>query len=251
MHPGILYVAADRNVRLRSSIDWLMLILSSMWKRLGQPLSGKQIAVTIVAVLIMAGLGDELYHGASSLWHRRLLEKAIPAALVGVRGQREALIGAIESYKARFGYYPPLYTGPGQARGVLNPLCYELLGARFDAKDSQFYVPITKDGLAVDEVQKLFNMHSFSNCLAFPIAPTNFLANRLLTCAPLTKDTDAFGVAVSFTEVTTEPFWEDFEFSPWRYTTNPAEHNPGKFDLWVEVDVAGKHFTIGNWPEVK
>jgi hypothetical protein len=39
--------------------------------------------------------------------------------------------------------------------------------------------------------------------------------------------------------------------TPWRYPTNPAEHNPDKSDLWIEVNVAGKHFTIGNLPEVK
>jgi hypothetical protein len=81
--------------------------------------------------------------------------------------------------------------------------------------------------------------------------PTNFLANRPLAITPLTKEADVFGIGLSYTEFTLESFWEDFEFTPWRYVTNPAEHNPGKFDLWVEVNVAGKHFTIGNWPEVK
>jgi hypothetical protein len=222
-----------------------------MWKSLGKPLSGKQMAVTVGVLVVVAGVGDELYRGIASLWHRHLLERAIPTALSGVRSQRDDLIAAIESYKSQFGYYPPLYTVPGPARGVLNPLCYELLGSRFNAKDSQFYIPVTKDGLARDDVQKLFNTHSFSNCLAFPTTPTNFLANRPLTCAPLAKGSDALGVTVSFTEITPAWFWEDFEFSPWRYTANPAGHNPGKFDLWVEVDVAGKHFTIGNWPEVK
>jgi len=35
--------------------------------------------------------------------------------------------------------------------------------------------------------------------------------------------------------------------SPWRYAADPAEHNKGRFDLWIEVDVLGQHFLIGNW----
>jgi hypothetical protein len=84
-----------------------------------------------------------------------------------------------------------------------------------------------------------------------PNFPTNFLLNRPLTCGPLTRGAEAFGVAVSYTEITSEAFWDDFECTTWHYATNPAEHNPGKFDLWVEVTVAGNHFTIGNWPAVQ
>jgi hypothetical protein len=222
-----------------------------MWKRLGQPLSGKQMAATVGVLLLAAGAVYGLYHGVAFLWHRHMLDRAIPSALAGLRTQRDALSSAIESYKAQFGYYPPLYTIPGHSRGVLNPLCYELVGTRFDAKAGEFRIPVTKDALTVDDAQKYFNARSFSNCLGFPASPTNFLSNRPLAFGPLTREVDAFGIAVSYTEVTAERFWDDFEFSTWRYVTNPAEHNPGKFDLWVEVNVAGKHFTIGNWAQVQ
>src|SRR5260370_42221576 len=99
-----------------------------MWKRLGQPLSGKQMAVVVLLVLLAAGAVYGLYCGVAALWHRRMAEQSIPAALAGLRKQRDELIDLIESYKTHFGYYPPLYSGPGQTRGQLNPLCYELLG---------------------------------------------------------------------------------------------------------------------------
>jgi hypothetical protein len=222
-----------------------------MWKRLGQPLSGKQMAAVVALVLLASAAVYGLYLGIAGLWHHRMLEQSIPAALAGVRAQRDELASVIEAYKAHFGYYPPLYTSLGQNRGILNPLCYELLGTRYETNRRAFSIPITKDGLSVDEAQKYFNVHSFSNCLSYPSLPTNFLSNRALTTAPLGNDTDAFGVGVIYTEIIAQPFWEDFEFTTWRYTTNPAEHNPGKFDLWVEMMVAGKHFIIGNWPEVK
>jgi hypothetical protein len=222
-----------------------------MWKRLGQPLSGKQMTIAVMLVLAIAGAFYGAYRGAANFWHLRTLEKVIPAALDGLRNQRDALSGTIEEYKRQLGYYPPLLTGPGNSRGVINPLCYEMLGTRFDSNRGDFHISVSKDTLSIDEVQKYFNMRSFSNSLPFPTWPTNFLAGRPLAIAPFSKECDAFGLGISFTDIVPERFWEDFEFTVWRYATNPAEHNPGKFDLWVEVNVAGKHFTIGNWPEVK
>jgi hypothetical protein len=209
------------------------------------------MATATLMVLLASGTVYGIYLGVAWVWHRAMLERSIPAALAGVRSQRETLIGLIESYNRQFGYYPPMFTPSGPARGVLNPLCYELLGVRFDAKTKAYYIPVTKDGLSIDEALKYFNTRSFSNCVIIPNMPTNFLANRALAVAPMTTDAQVFGVGLGWTEITPESFWGDFEFTPWRYATNPAEHNPGKFDLWVEVNVAGKHFTIGNWAEVQ
>ena len=221
-----------------------------MWKRLRQRLSAKEMLAVTSVVLLTAGIIYGGYRSAAALWHRRLLAQAIPGALAGARAQRDILVDLIESYKSRFGYYPPLFTAAGLDRGVINPLCYELMGARFEAKTRQFYIPATKDGLSVDVVENYFHMHSFSNCLVFPRLPTNFLANQPLSVSPLTQDGEIFGVGLGYTDFTPEGFWDDFQVSPWRYVTNPAEHNPGKFDVWVDIKVAGKHFRIGNWPEV-
>jgi hypothetical protein len=191
------------------------------------------------------------YRGVTAIWHHRAIERAIPNVLTGLRGQRDMMVDAIESYKKQFGFYPPLFTAAGPERGLLNPLCYELLGVRFEPKTAQFYIPSSKDGLSADEAQKYFNARSFSNCFPFPALPTNFMANRPFPITPLVKDIDLYGIGVGYTEFTPEALWEDFEFTPWRYVTNPAQHNPGKFDLWIEANVDRKHFTIGNWAEVK
>lgn len=222
-----------------------------MWKRLRQPLSLKQM-LGVMALLFLMGAG--VYGvglGATTVWHRHLLGGSIPAALAGVRTQRDQLLGIIEGYKAQFGYYPPLLTGPGPARGVVNPLYYELQGAQFDPRTAAFYVRTIKEGLALEEVRKHLNMSSFSNCAPFIPRPTNFLANRALAVEAMSEGSELLGVGLAYTEFTPQPFWGDYQFTAWRYATNPAQHNPGKFDLWVEIKVAGKHFTIGNWPEVK
>jgi len=205
-----------------------------------------------VAVVLLAGATlYGLYCGAAALWHRHRLERTIPDALSGIRKQRQELIAIIERYKGQFGYYPPMAIGPGAERGKINPLCYELLGVQFDPSRAEYHIPITKDALSVDETQKYFNSRAFSNCFVYPKVPTNFLANRALGVAMMTREADLYGVGVNYTELTSDEFWGDYEFSPWRYSSNPAAHNPDKFDLWVEVKVAGRHFTIGNWPQVQ
>lgn len=133
----------------------------------------------------------------------------------------------------------------------MNPLCYELIGVQFDNKRSEFHISATKDPMPMEEVQKYFNVRWFSNCLAFPNVPTNFLANRKMPVQLISRDAEAFGVGLPYTEFTPEACWYDYKISPWRYLTNPAEHNRGKFDIWVDVNVAGEHFTVGNWPEVR
>jgi hypothetical protein len=222
-----------------------------MWKELRQPLSPKEMAAVVVLVVLTGASLYGLYRGGASLWHQRMLERAIPVALDGVRAERETLIGLIETYKAHFGYYPPLLMGAGTDRGVINPLCYELVGAQFDPRAKAFHVSITKDPMTLDEVKKYFNMSSFSNSVTFPATATNFLAGKPLAISPMTKDGELLGVSLRYTDFTSEQFWYDFDFSCWRYLTNPAQHNPGKFDIWIDIEVAGKHFTIGNWPEVK
>jgi hypothetical protein len=95
-----------------------------MWKRLRQPLTSKQTVLTATMVLLAGGTVYGLYCGVAALWHRQMLERSIPRALAGVRAQREELSHIIESYKAHFGFYPPLLTAAGPNRGVVNPLCY-------------------------------------------------------------------------------------------------------------------------------
>ena len=208
-------------------------------------------AVIATALVLLAGaIVYGLYTGVAALWHRQMLVRTIPAALDGVRKQREEMVQIIEQYKRHFGYYPPLFTPAGPDRGVLNPLCYELMGVRFDPKRKEFRISTSKDTLPVSLLLKDFHILAFSNSVEFPLVATNFVTDQSLTITPLTKETELFGIAISYTDFIPEPFWADYDFSAWRYATNPAQHNPGKFDLWVDISVAGRHFTVGNWPEV-
>jgi hypothetical protein len=70
---------------------------------------------------------------------------------------------------------------------------------------------------------------------------------------------------VSLVEVHEKPesigvlsFWPDWEsansdalaeirFGSWRYNSSKPEHNPGGFDLWIEIQAPGTNIVIGNW----
>jgi hypothetical protein len=222
-----------------------------MWKKLRQPLSAAQMAGAVAVVLIGSAVFYGVYRGTAALWHRYLVARSIPEALAGIRKQRQELITIIETYKRQLGYYPPMFTLPGSDHGKINPLCYELLGVQYEPTRSEFHIRITKDPLSSGEAQKYFNSRWFSNLVVYPTVPTNYLANRTLAVSMMTPEADLFGLGLSYTDFLTDKFWDDYQFSAWRYATNPAEHNPGKFDLWVELTVAGQHVTIGNWPEVQ
>src|SRR5690349_9270814 len=157
----------------------------AMWKRLGQPLSVKGAVIATALVLLAGATVYGLYAGVGALWHYRLVVRSIPAALDGVRKQRAEMIQIIEQYKRHFGYYPPLLTPAGPDRGLVNPLCYELLGTGFNPQRKEFRIPTSKDTLSVSEVQKYFHMLSFSNCLEFPLIATNFLTDHALSVTML------------------------------------------------------------------
>ena len=44
-----------------------------------------------------------------------------------------------------------------------------------------------------------------------------------------------------------EDLTDDFVTTTWRYAADPAEHNKGKFDIWMELTVLNQHFVIRNW----
>src|SRR5690348_14521887 len=115
-----------------------------MWNRLRQPLSLKQMVGATILVLLAGASVYGAYLGVCATVHRWQLQKRIPAALDGIRAEREDLIRIIQSYKNHFGYYPPMFTKDGPEHGVVNPLCYELLGVRRDPKTRDFYIPVTK-----------------------------------------------------------------------------------------------------------
>jgi hypothetical protein len=210
-------------------------------------LTPAQSAAVILGLTVVAGAGYGLYWVAARAWHERAVRAVIPTYLEGLRAQRDELSRAIERYRAQFGFYPPNHA-TNSDRALVNPLYYELAGTRWNTDLGTFGLPTTKDPVRPQMMRKNFGMSAFSNSLVIPAWPTNFiegvgLAGREQDEIILVSSTTPDGID--------EKLSDDFVSSPWRYVVDPAEHNPGKFDIWLELTVLNRHFKIGNWEGVR
>ena len=209
-----------------------------------RPLSPVQTIFVIVGVLALGIGAYELYLVASRVLHRIAVRATIPKYLQGLRTHRDQLSQAIERYHSQFGFYPPNHCTNQQNRAYVNTLFYELVGTRWDTNLHTFSLPTTKDPVEPEMIMRVFNMASFSNTLTFPSWPTNFLGGLSI------GGRDENGVTMvssTFVEGIDYEISDDFSTTPWRYAADPAEHNKGKFDLWIELNVLDQHFVIRNW----
>ncbi|HTI70258.1 MAG TPA: hypothetical protein VMF06_09840 [Candidatus Limnocylindria bacterium] len=202
-----------------------------------------KVAIALVLALVAAFAGRVL-------WHRLAVQKAVPQELAALRASRQDLSEIIESYRRQRGYYPPSSQLPGGQDGVLNPLFYELEGTRHKASEHTYNLPTTKDPVTQANLKEWFGLEGLSNSLPMPEWPTNFTSGHALGFRTVRDDTEVLGLEPN-DAVRTEDLVDDLVVSTWRYRTGPGIHNTGKFDIWVEMDALGKHYTIGNWPGVE
>ncbi len=213
-----------------------------------QKLNPFQALVAILAVGALAGLVYLIYQTGSHVWHQRQIKAGIPNYLTHLRTQRDGLIQAIENYHAHFGFYPPNHSTNKTQRAMINPLYYELAGTRWNPQYKSFGVSTAKETISGDTMEKFFNMRSFSNFLAYPLWPTNFTSRGDFT---IREDEDIMMVGYSIPGEVETDIDDGFRISTWRYAAEPAEHNVGKFDIWIEVEVLGQRMVVGNWPDAR
>jgi hypothetical protein len=216
---------------------------------LKKQLSAREAALVCAALLLVGGLAYAAVLGVRAVLHKRAVAAAVPNVLAALRAQRGELQQVIAGYKAHYGFYPPMRSKLGE-RGVHNPLFYELAGTRYDPQRKSFYVANAKEPIAPETIAKYFNMTGFTNNLLYPDWPTNFLSQRLISNNEFSPGAEMHGLYF-FNESLGDDLVDDFDISTWRYTTAPAEHNPGKFDIWVEMQVQGQRYLLGNWPEAQ
>jgi prepilin-type N-terminal cleavage/methylation domain-containing protein len=154
-----------------------------------------------------------------------------------VRAELAQVETAIESYKAKRGFYPPDNTN----NFTRSSLYYELLGTTLN---NGTYTTLNGDGtIAASDVSPAFDMtvSGFINCNAVAEDAQNFFQNvrgsQLMTNAS----------GVKFLGVLTKG--PSGNFSPWGYNSSSPVHNPETFDVWVDVIVNGKTNTFGNWKQ--
>jgi len=227
--------------------------LLTIKKYLNRRTSGPE-ALVVLAVIAGIGFGGYfLYKAISARILEAKLNAALPEVCSEIRTQRAKIISAIEAYRKEFGLYPPDHVvnrQPLQVNAYTNPLLYELVGAVTNS-DGMLRIP----GLEPAELafaKEFFHSTGFVNSGSSTGDVRHFISLGSTPTRKLHDDPDVFALGVQLVSgnVPVEVFWE-FDFGPWQYVSSSPMHNPGKFDLWIEVKTRKQNVTIGNWKQVE
>ena len=184
------------------------------------------------------------------------------AFLHAAQGEMSQIETAIDRYKSAYGFYPP-----SSANGpLINQLYYELEGTTNTAAPTATpdYQPLGDPNQQLSggpggQVNQIFNVVGFMNCNkpnADESAPRaqNFLPN-LKPSQFVENITNARAPNVPFTLLVASAGGPDpgyqplglLDVNPWRYNSSNPTNNPGSYDLWVQLRIAGKTNLICNW----
>jgi hypothetical protein len=223
-------------------------------QRLKQPLTFRGILEVLGLLAVCAVLAAVAWRFAA----RKLVESRVradlPKVAAAIRTQRQSLLKAIDAYHQTFGHYPPdhlLSTNPPVVDVVTNPLLYELAGTFYDSTNRTFN-STTLAPLKTPDLEAVFQRERFVNAAASPAQVKCFYppTGRWVLAMREDPDISVLGFAPMPNELNPE-YFNEVDFSGWRYASTRPEHNPGKFDLWIEVKALGRTLTFGNWKEAE
>ena len=175
-----------------------------------------------------------------------------------VKAKLAKLVLAIESYKARHGFYPP--DDPTSAKNTpqYNSLAYELSGVRVSAPNLLPEADPTHT-LTPAMLASYFNLLGLANAGKNMATPPKYSLNLVggsgKTADYVLATNGAPGIpAAMFLQVPAEHPDQTVTVNLWRYQVYPANgHNPKSYDLWAELrkgKKVGNSYetnTIGNW----
>jgi len=232
-----------------------------------------ELLVVIAIIGILAGL---LFTAIGPMKKNRMLAVA-KAELAQVQT-------AIESYKAKLGYYPP--DNPNNT--ITNTLYFELCGTTNNG--TVFGTLDGSSAISQATLSGVFGRAGFSNsskiakntddaaaAVAFLkalrpnqigqlyIPDTNTPINALLICSVGWQDVEYFSPS-SGSSIQSEPICGPVLFeklknlqnrpplaspqdhlNPWHYVSTNPTNNPGSYDLWVDVLIGTKTNRVSNW----
>ena len=209
----------------------------------------------LVVIAIIAVLASLIFPVVGAIKRRATLTK--------VETEMKQVATAIDLYKEKLGFYPPDNPGTPQ----FNQLYFELLGTE-PYKEGNVDYYRTLDGAAKirsGSVSAAFgpNVTAFLNTTkgsADDAPPAkNFLKGikpgqyaegtcrnvliRVLTCSvPWPNNLPPVISVFSPSDPGINP-------NPWRYRSSAPTNNPGSYDLWADVLIAGKTNRISNWSQ--
>lgn len=229
-------------------------------KNLGQ-LSLRRTAFTlielIVVIAIIGLLAAMIFPVVGAVNRNKQIKTA--------QTQLQALQLAIDSYKAKLGYYPPDNTNSP----ILNPLYYELLGTTNNGAGTANPPTIwgTTDGSAIigtsttpNNIFGLFGVNAFANSSTRAHSDdsgsaagsfiNNLTPNQIGLVDPADPNSKILICSVAWPQEKSLPSYplpKNPLLNPWRYVSSHATNNNNSYDLWVDIVVGGKTNRVCNW----
>jgi prepilin-type N-terminal cleavage/methylation domain-containing protein len=222
-----------------------------------------ELLVVISIIAVLAGL----VVGLAPMANRRMKEARIRAELA-------ALTSAIDSYKAKYGVYPPDNYDPvrKQSNPVLNSLFYELTGVLVDNQAQKLITVDDNVAINPDVFLTYFGREGVRNSVPRIPGPDNARVklDREQKKLLLRREFKPSQFAEIF-RTRTVPGYTDLEvltvgysgdasgkkgngipwpgalapnlhpvptnpgLNPWRYVSTSPTNNPGRYDLWAEL----------------
>jgi type II secretory pathway pseudopilin PulG len=177
------------------------------------------------------------------------------AVIRATQAQMAQLETAIDRYKSAYGFYPPSgTTGP-----FTNQLYFELLGTTNIALPSVMPVYLTLDSTAeinTNDAGGTFGVSGFMNCSKPGTDESSTRAQDFLPDLKpnqigtlYTNGNDVVKIIIASAggpDPDFQPLGQQ-DMNPWRYNSSNPTNNPGSYDLWIQLKIAGKTNLICNW----
>lgn len=177
---------------------------------------------------------------------------ALKSHIQAAQSEEKALETAIDTYHAKFGFYPP-----SSAIGTVltNQLYYELIGTTNAPVAQTFTTLDDSSTIKASDATTYFGVSAFMNCTKGSSEDAHPAQTILAGLKPGQIATNSDGVFVITTSVISDPIYRPMPSyttragspaNPWRYLY-PGVNNPNSYDLWVQIFIGGKTNLICNW----
>lgn len=226
--------------------------MSTQRNRIGsRAMTFRGVCFVGVISAIAAGLGLGGYLLVSRRAYNSKLRAELPRFCRALTEQRDRLKTAILAYRKAMGFYPPdhvLGTTGSRVDPITNQLFYELVGCGYDPTQRVYVPSIGSMHLSQALIRQFFG-RDIVNRTEDPGLPKCFLPSA--RTEPLLEIHDK---PDSIALLSYWPDWEDFDgdlsgfqIGTWQYNSSAPQHNPGAYDLWLELKAPGTNIVIGNW----
>lgn len=219
--------------------------------RLAAPQRRAFTLVELLVVLVVIGILVSLIIPAISAFDRK---QKISLA----QAQLHRIAGAIDAYKTRLGFYPP--DNPGNP--AINQLYFELLGTTNNGTPPTNWITLDHSAQinSIDptiNISSVFGVQGFANTSprahgedAAPISFLDSLSSKQIGSMGPANQIKVLVCSVEWpSSATASAPIPGTQLNPWRYNSSHPTHNTGSYDLWVDLIIGGKTYSVGNWNE--